>query len=1142
MTKDSLSVICVLFAALCLSTIPCKGTPAQDSVQSALSIGDDQLRVRFVGDREQGFVVTFECLTEGCWKGMASYPAGGPWTVHADWKDSWYADPHCVAVQQVERIDDHTARASAEASIAGHTWRFADQYSVESGLIKIQRTFEHLSDEPQSKITLESRVRLALGEEPRTLIPGSIYNGNPSSTLPGPRLAYESGSIALYEEHRLPIPMVNVESTVDGGRLFGTLITQPGKISQGHKGDDQWWSLGVELGDGCVDLVSTSGPVATNGMKSTIYGHRNGFDSYDDAYLDVAGPQQFQKTLYLDLGRDQSGLDQRTGYSFRSALWKAFELFQPVEVPHVALNQAMALKVQYAKGTFYRQAPDVAGFCAWPWPNRHFQYGWCGGNIAIAYGLLSHAQRTGDQQALRQAVDAINFYTKHSEQKIAGMLYGDYFAAPALTSPYGVYAKGDGWQPTQFHGVEPAISSRQLGETLERLAESIVLAREMKLDMQAENWQATLRRGCDFLARSPRCRGMYPRAWNTDGTARGWDGDRPQDPSWLSTAGVYCVGPLVRMQRLSGERKYLELAEEVLAGYWQQFGADQATPPWGGTHDAGAEDKEAGWGLMKAALDVFEATHNRQYLEWAQLAADWTLTWMYFHDVGMPQSELLCDSMQTVGWTFISTQNQEIDVFGFWMAPDYYRLGQILDDDRYRQVGKVLFDASTQTIARDGKMFGQAARGIQGEHYNHSNCTYVPGGPWRGSQHSIGIGWVLASTLYGGAKLAELDPDGFFWLDLPDRQEVVPTSQREPVLWRYTFQQPPDDWYQPDFDDTSWQQGPGGFGEYGTPGSVIATSWDVQHKQIWIRRSFELNERLPLEPQLAVHHDDAAKIYLNGVLAAELGGYLSYYQTEPLRREAAATLRTGRNVIAATCEDEAGGRYIDVGLIETARPRYDAPQRKIVVDGNTDDWQGSQEAQVAGPDHLWFGQGMTPDKWHGNQDLSYRWRAAWFGNKLYFLFEVTDDKLIDPPTQPNSFLNDCIEILLDHQNRGGERFVERDGRKTLRGFEMHFLPSSPPLVFVDDSLSPMYPLEKPQNDLFEKDWSGEIKVKTTPHGYIAEIGFAIPGVTLAKDMELGIDTDVCDDDGGGRKSLQLWTGRQVDFWLTMDHYGHLRLR
>ncbi len=1119
-----------------LIAMVCPTAVADDSAEPAVAISNGAVQVRFVGVADKGYRVEFDSLVDGSWTRMAEYVNGGCWGVFCGWKDSWYADGQRIPVRHVERISDSQARATSEAVIAGHTWKFTDDYSFEAGLIKIERTWEHLSAEPQRTITLETRIRFALGDDPRTLIPGSIYNGNPSSTLPGPRLTLAPDAIALYEEHRLPIPMVNVESTVAGSRHYGTLLSVPARIAQGQKGDDHWWSLGLEAGEEYVDLLSVSGAVATNGMKSTIYGHRNGFDKYDEAYLDVDGVQQYHKTLYLDLG-----CDGRLGETFRLALWKAFDVFRPVDVPHVEFNAAMALKVDFAKGSFYREAPDVAGFCAWPWPNRHFQYGWCGGNIAIAYGLLAHAQRTGDQQSLRQAIDAIDFYARHSQQQVPGMFYGDYFATPAVLSRAAVREKGGGWQPTPFHGLEPAISSRQLGETLERLAEATMLGRRMGLEAEATLWQDAVRRGCDFLVQSPRYRGMFPRAWNTDGSARGWQGDQPQDAGWLSTAGLYCVGPLVRMHRLSGEERYLTLAQEVLTGYWQQFGAEQATPPWGGTHDAGAEDKEAGWGMMKAALDVYESTQNRQYLEWAQWAADWTLTWMYFHDVGMPSSEVLDKTMKTVGWTFISTQNQEIDVFGFWMAPDYYRLGRMLGDERYCQIGKVLFDASTQTIAREDYMMGQVVRGIQAEHYNHSNCTYVPDGPWRGSQHSMGIGWVLASTLYGGAKLAELDPATFDWLDQPDRRVVVPTAQRQRNEWRYTFQRPADEWFVNDFDDSHWPSGPGGFGEYGTPGTAIGTWWDVQYPRIWIRRVFELGSDLPHEPMLLVHHDDAAQIYVNGVLAAELSGYQTCYTIVPMRPEAVAALRSGENVLAATCEDLAGGRHIDVGLIEAARPVYEAVCRPIVVDGRLDDWQDIAVADVSGAEHLWFGQGMTPQKWQGNRDLSYRWRSAWFDNRLYFLFEVTDETVLDVPSQPNSFLNDCIEILLDPQDRGGRRFLEDGAQKVLRGYEMHFLPGSTPLVFVDDRLSPLYPLDKPQNELFISQWRGEVKVTRTSSGYVMEIGFAVPGVQLDKGMQLGIDTDVCDDDGQGRESLLLWTGRQVDFWITMDHYGHLRL-
>jgi len=222
-------------------------------------------------------------------------------------------------------------------------------------------------------------------------------------------------------------------------------------------------------------------------------------------------------------------------------------------------------------------------------------------------------------------------------------------------------------------------------------------------------------------------------------------------------------------------------------------------------------------------------------------------------------------------------------------------------------------------------------------------------------------------------------------------------------------------------------------------------------------------------------------------------------------------------------------------------PAYDIAKHPITVDADIADWEGVAVNRVEGREHLWYGQGMTPEKWKGNADHSFQWRAAWSGNKLCFLFEVTDDIVVDPAQQPNSFLNDCIEILLDHQNQGGPRFDETDGQKTLHGYEVHFLPSKDQLVFVNDALSPMYPMDKPQNDLFQKKWAGQTAARKTDTGYIMEIAFSIPGVELKPGMVMGMEIGIGDDDGQGRKSLQIWTGRQVDFWITMDHYNKVTL-
>ena len=269
----------------------------------------------------------------------------------------------------------------------------------------------------------------------------------------------------------------------------------------------------------------------------------------------------------------------------------------------------------------------------------------------------------------------------------------------------------------------------------------------------------------DFLLGSPRHKGMFPRAWTPEGTALGWRDNGDPPPGTISAAGVQCACALARLATLTDEAKYREAAAKAMDAYWHEFGQTLASPPWGATLDAGAEDKEAGWGMMRAALETYTTSKEPRFLEMAKDAADWTLTWMFFHDIGLkPESGLLHDHLHTVGWTFISTQNQEIDVWGYFMAPDYYRLGLVAGDERYKQIGRVLFQAASQTISRPGAMFGPVP-GIQAEHYNHSNCTYVGGQPgtWRGSQHSMGISWTIAGALYGGTRLSELAP-GHFWL------------------------------------------------------------------------------------------------------------------------------------------------------------------------------------------------------------------------------------------------------------------------------------------------------------------------------------------------------------------------------------------
>ena len=84
---------------------------------------------------------------------------------------------------------------------------------------------------------------------------------------------------------------------------------------------------------------------------------------------------------------------------------------------------------------------------------------------------------------------------------------------------------------------------------------------------------------------------------------------------------------------------------------------------------------------------------------------------------------------------------------------------------------------------------------------------------------------------------------------------------------------------------------------------------------IWLREQFILaaDERSGLK--LRVYHDEDATIYLNGVLAAQLPGFITDYDEVEISKEAVAALRPGNNVIAVHCHQTTGGQGIDVGIL-----------------------------------------------------------------------------------------------------------------------------------------------------------------------------------------------------------------------------------
>ena len=139
----------------------------------------------------------------------------------------------------------------------------------------------------------------------------------------------------------------------------------------------------------------------------------------------------------------------------------------------------------------------------------------------------------------------------------------------------------------------------------------------------------------------------------------------------------------------------------------------------------------------------------------------------------------------------------------------------------------------------------------------------------------------------------------------------LPTSEQAPQLWRYKFSKPAYGWHKPEFHDTDWNTGPGGFG------IDAPTTWNT--REIWLRREFELVDLNLVPSVIRLRRGQEVEIYINGVMAGHYDGVDKYAQAD-IEVAALRAYRVGRNILAVHCRQGSGPPFVDVGLVDLRRP------------------------------------------------------------------------------------------------------------------------------------------------------------------------------------------------------------------------------
>jgi hypothetical protein len=579
-------------------------------------------------------------------------------------------------------------------------------------------------------VELAVGVLLDLGRltDSNITLPGLIYNDNPSAdpARPVPRVGPTPGGGFIAEEDRLPIPGANLEWREGKGRRQLSLFTIP-EPRRSVGGTVRYSSLGVVRRDGPV-IAALSGVLMFDGKQDVRYVSKAETEATDDGYLTLPPGAVHTQRLVLDWGP----LEQR-GHAFRQFVRTGRSLFTEAGARPLGLDEIIDYKTAALDNRWYADG-EVAGHTKFsevkdngPAKARHFLYGWTGQAFKLAWCEAQLTVETGDRSRLDRCRAAVDFYVRGSSTEVPGLRADSY------------QVSGGRWTTFRLRG-RPMVSSRAFGETIADLAEIIALFRSQGEPVPQE-WERAVADALRFLRTAMLPDGTFPVGWRLDGTPAA---------DITSAAGIPCVLAALKAHRVLGDPELLSLATTWLTRYHDQHARTFDRPFARSTLDAACEDKEAGLYYFLAAYELYRLTGDDLYAGWAEVAADWLLTFVYVWSPRLDEDAPLTKAgFNAVGWPAVSVQNHHLDAF----FPTYELLafGTATGRPAYVEAARTAIAAMGQGICREPGDWGFEVVGEQGEAFFQ---TY-----WqrRGTANTWNPSWVIALVLSNALRIRAHD-------------------------------------------------------------------------------------------------------------------------------------------------------------------------------------------------------------------------------------------------------------------------------------------------------------------------------------------------------------------------------------------------
>lgn len=635
-------------------------------------------------------------------KTFISAPDEGLWSVSTGWENDWMCDWKHADPQTVEKSGEWTV-LSGKMSFDSGDLILRDSYrQIREGLVQCVRRYEWTGTKTLPDVTLSVRWKMA-GESMMPCLPGILYYGNRNGAKVNSEIipVYNGidGEFAIFEEHRYPMPFAMLENAAEG--YAAAVHTLPSPV-RGAVLSDQWWSLGVEARNGSSEFVLYSGPIGYNGRHSVAKALQKKPMRYADTWIDLEPGRIIEKTFYIETYSIEG-----EGTGFQTPIYTSLDLHRPYDADRFpSFEEIVRGKYNFAKNRWIDLGDGAVGFNMYDNSLRkELVMGWCGQADSPGYSLQVLAERLNDSQINDMVQRSLDFLTTYEVNTETGLF-------PVRFDGKG-YSQGD---PVSC------------GQAMYNFAKAIETARKNKR-FDTSKWETFLKKACD--AASMR---ILSEHWNPKSTAEG-----------------FYIAPLAISSKLFRNKTYREAAEKAAQLYADRHLTMNGCY-WGGTLDATCEDKEGSWAAFQGFLEMYERFKDEKYLNWAKHAMDVCLSYVVVWDIPLPAGRMADYNFKTTGWTVVSAQNQHIDVYGVLFAPEVYKMGKYLHDERLCSLAEVMFRSCYQLTDAYGSQGEQLQQTNFAQRGDMSNVYKLRGGyaeRWT-------VFWITAHFLNAAARFEEM--------------------------------------------------------------------------------------------------------------------------------------------------------------------------------------------------------------------------------------------------------------------------------------------------------------------------------------------------------------------------------------------------